>query len=244
VLERFGPVHIPYVRARSAVRRGNRHALGFDVIGPIEPAARIALLELVAVARKNLFESVLGDSIASARFDFDYPAPAWAARYEEELGAPARFGRPETAISIPVTWLDRECSTSDPVLFATSIERLEARKRQLESREFVVVQVEDLLSSSGDPGLSVEEVARSLGMSRRSLTRHLSEVGTTYRALRDDHRRRRAEQLLRNRDLDIGEVAWRLGYRDLANFGRAARRWFGTSPGRYRREAAPRAGDA
>lgn len=235
MLERFGPVRLPYVRARTAVRRRDRYALGFDVGGPIDATARVALLELAAVARKNLLESVLGESIAGACFDFDYAAPSYAARYAEELGAPARFDRPETAISIPAAWLDRRCSTSDPTLFATALEQLETRKRQLESREFVVAQVEDLLSSSGDSGLSVEQVARRLGVSRRSLTRRLAEVGTTYRALRDAHRRHRAEQLLRNRNLDIGEIAWKLGYRDLANFGRAARRWFGMPPGRYRR---------
>ena len=236
ILERFGPVRLPYVRTRSAIRRGGRYILAFDVTPSIEPLARIALMELAAVIRKNLLESVVGEEISGVIFEFDYPAPTHAALYEEELGLPVRFGRPRTAVTIPEALLDRECATADPAMYSTAVERLERRQRQVEGGQSMVVHLEELMEAGGDAGVGVDEAARALGMSRRSLARRLSEAGTTFRIVRDRHRRGRAELLLRDASLDIGEVAWRLGYRDVANFGRAARRWFGMAPGRYRQQ--------
>lgn len=63
----------------------------------------------------------------------------------------------------------------------------------------------------------------------------LRDEGTSYRGLRDASQKRYAESLLRDRRLDVSEVAYALGYQDAANFGRACRRWFGASPGRHRR---------
>ena len=41
-------------------------------------------------------------------------------------------------------------------------------------------------------------------------------------------------------ELSVAEVAYVLGYEDPANFGRACRRWFGVSPGKWRARAAHR----
>ena len=57
---------------------------------------------------------------------------------------------------------------------------------------------------------------------------------TGYRGRLESHLRGRAEALLRDPQLTIAEVAYALGYEDAANFGRACRGWFGTSPGRHR----------
>ncbi|MDJ0789730.1 MAG: helix-turn-helix domain-containing protein, partial [Myxococcota bacterium] len=194
--------------------------------------------EMTSVARKEMVEAVLGEPIEGATFDFDYPAPAYASAYEEKLGTTVRFERPGTAMRLPAAWLRRRSAMADASMFRISLERLEERTRQLARREFVVAHVEELLASAGDAGMSIEEAARALGMSRRSLTRRLAEHGTSFREVRDDHLRSRAERLLRDPDLHLADVAFRLGYRDVANFGRASRRWFGMPPGRFRRSLA------
>ena len=54
---------------------------------------------------------------------------------------------------------------------------------------------------------------------------------------RNAHRRRRAEDLLREGSLTVSQLAYRLGYEDAANFNRACQRWFGSSPGKPRCKA-------
>src|SRR5439155_12410227 len=100
---------------------------------------------------------------------------------------------------------------------------------------YVAAQVEQLIAASRGSGPSLAEAAARLHLSCRTLIRRLRGAGTTYHELIDTQQRDRAETLLVNPDFDIAEIGHRLGYRDPANFGRAARRWFGMAPGRYRR---------
>ncbi|MGB3311037.1 MAG: helix-turn-helix domain-containing protein [Nodosilinea sp.] len=77
-------------------------------------------------------------------------------------------------------------------------------------------------------------VAAALGLSVRTLQRHLAEAGLTYSKLIDQVRFNRAVVLLQQPDVKLLEVALELGYTDPANFARAFRRWAGVSPREYR----------
>jgi len=83
---------------------------------------------------------------------------------------------------------------------------------------------------------SLPAVAKELHVSARTLKRKLAERGTTFSALRDDVLRQRALLLLDNRELSIGEVADRLGYREPPSFTRAFKKWTGKSPQEYRQK--------
>jgi len=50
----------------------------------------------------------------------------------------------------------------------------------------------------------------------------------------DDFLRGRSVELLGNESLKVKEVAAALGFSNPANFGKAFKRWFGTSPGDFR----------
>jgi AraC-like DNA-binding protein len=81
---------------------------------------------------------------------------------------------------------------------------------------------------------AVEKVAKSMGMSPRTLQRRLGELGTTYQKLLDEVRHRSARRLLANTDLGAGEVAFLLGFEELNSFTRAFHAWEGISPSRWR----------
>jgi AraC-like DNA-binding protein len=173
-----------------------------------------------------------------ASFELPYPAPEYAARYGEHFHAPVRFGCREAAIVIPAAWLALECPLADPVMYEASLRSLETGDRRLESRSFTVARVEQLIASRGER-LGVEKAARLLHVSRRTLVRRLRHGGTSYRSLLEAQQKNRAEVLLRDSELSVAEVAYELGYEDPANFGRACRRWFGVSPGKWRGRTAP-----
>jgi AraC-like DNA-binding protein len=69
------------------------------------------------------------------------------------------------------------------------------------------------------------------------LIRRLKRGGTSYGTIRDGVRRTLATDYLANSSLSISRIAYRLGYQDPSNFGRAFRGWFGMSPGNYRKKA-------
>ena len=93
-----------------------------------------------------------------------------------------------------------------------------------------------LEKQNGFPSLQV--TARLFHMTPRTLHRRLVEEGTSYRELLDGVRRMLAVEHVKSGRLGMDEIAYRLGYTDLANFRRAFKRWEGVAPSVYRARAA------
>jgi AraC-like DNA-binding protein len=91
----------------------------------------------------------------------------------------------------------------------------------------------------------VEEYARALGCSVRTLTRaSLSATGRTAKQLVDDRVALEAKRLLAESDLAVAEVGARLGFSEATNFGRFFARTVGSSPGQFRAESRRLAAEA
>jgi AraC family transcriptional regulator of adaptative response / methylphosphotriester-DNA alkyltransferase methyltransferase len=83
--------------------------------------------------------------------------------------------------------------------------------------------------------LSLDDIARRVASSRRQLQRAYSEIGdTTFRKHLTRVRMERAAEMLTSRALTVREVAFRVGYRQPAQFAKAFRRHHATSPSEYR----------
>jgi AraC-like DNA-binding protein len=229
-------VRAPFHRVRVSAEK-QEHRFIVEERAGLAPEEWRVLLNLVALSAQGLVESVLGRPMKEARFELPYPAPEYVARYGEYFHAPVRFGCRETAMVIPSVWLARECPLADPVMYEASLRSLQTGDRRLEGRSFTVARVEQVMASRGER-LGMEKAARLLHVSRRTLVRRLQHGGTTYRSLLEAQQKKRAEVLLRDSELSVAEVAYELGYEDPANFGRACRRWFGVSPGKWRARAA------
>jgi AraC-like DNA-binding protein len=64
----------------------------------------------------------------------------------------------------------------------------------------------------------------------RTLARRLAAEGTTFSELLADLRRRLAVEYLKDEDLSVSQVAWLVGYREIAAFSHAFKRWTGRTP--------------
>jgi AraC-like DNA-binding protein len=71
-------------------------------------------------------------------------------------------------------------------------------------------------------------------MSPRTLGRRLAEEGTTFSELLDDLRRQLALRYVGTETHGLSEVAFLLGFSDVAAFYRAFKRWTGRTPLQYR----------
>ena len=74
------------------------------------------------------------------------------------------------------------------------------------------------------------EVARLLGMSRRTLGRKLSLEGLTFSEIAEELKCDLAKHYLRDSDLPISQIAWLLGYSEVSAFTHAFKRWTGMTP--------------
>jgi AraC-like DNA-binding protein len=83
---------------------------------------------------------------------------------------------------------------------------------------------------------TAQQMARHLGMDRRTLHRHLSAEGHTFSALLDEVRAGLVLRHLRESDLPLGEVAGLLGFSGPSSFSHWFRSTFGTSVSGWRRQ--------
>ena len=90
--------------------------------------------------------------------------------------------------------------------------------------------VEDL----GQSVLTIDAVATTLAVSRRTLTRRLGEERASFRQILDEVRRDFARALLQDRSLSISDIAFFLQYSEPAAFHRSFRRWTGRTPHAFR----------
>lgn len=168
-------------------------------------------------------------------------APAGPTReYERVLRCPVRFRQPETGIALRPAELGRRLPTSSPETaeaLGEALARAVAGRRTSVSAR-VAAAVETALVR-GAP-IDREALARSLGMSGKTLARRLADERRLFRDVVEEVRRVVARRLVVEGDDDLGEVAARVGFADLAAFGKAFRRWFGESASalRARRRAA------
>ena len=83
---------------------------------------------------------------------------------------------------------------------------------------------------------SLRDTACRLGVSARSLQRHLAAAGTSHSELIAEVRIRRACRLLAAPDQRIRDVAARLGFANAGSFSRAFMRMMKVQPRVYRRQ--------
>ena len=81
---------------------------------------------------------------------------------------------------------------------------------------------------------NVEEIARDLHLSPRTLQRRLQEAGSSFQRVLDEARHQMARYYLGNSVLELNETAYLLGYEDANSFARAFRGWEGIPPGHWR----------
>jgi len=80
----------------------------------------------------------------------------------------------------------------------------------------------------------VEDVARGLGMSERTLARRLSDEGLNFTEILQQLRRDLAVRYLDDRKLHVSKISWLLGFHEVSAFTHAIKRWTGKTPRQMR----------
>ncbi|HEY6001853.1 MAG TPA: AraC family transcriptional regulator ligand-binding domain-containing protein [Anaeromyxobacter sp.] len=171
------------------------------------------------------------------------PAPARPTRHEALLGTAVAFGCAVAAVRVPKESWEAKLPGADPMLQETLrglAQRLELGSSASDLEQAVRARLRSLLPEGGG---DARAVARSLGMSVRTLHRRLRAAGRSFGEVVDLFRESEAERLLAARAATLAEVGYRLGFSDQSAFTRAFRRWKGAPPSAWlgtRRARAPR----
>lgn len=179
-----------------------------------------------------VFSALAGTPLRCERIELDYPDPGYAERYRELFECEILFDQPTTRSIVPLPQ-NIDLPTHDPASAGLFLQRVQERHQQV-CPDNLTQLARHLLYTGDGYFLSQAELATTLNMSPRSLSRKLHELDVTYRDLVDDRKQELAENKLRTTRLSIDQVAQLTGYENRSNFSKAFARWTGLSPHEYR----------
>ncbi|VWC07939.1 AraC family transcriptional regulator [Burkholderia metallica] len=233
---RYLPTRVPFFSVRLAQLDG---IVDIDVLeafplGRLRQFAVENFLVETAILFNSLLYPVPGRTLRSrAELHFEWPEPPWFERYRARLPR-CHFDASANRIRCDAALLNEPIGTANAHTAQMIVQQCEAELARLGYAESIVERVRNLLICGERGYPSVDDVARELHVSARTLKRKLAEYGATYSALLDEIRLRDALRLLEGTRLPVDEIAARVGYTDRANFTRAFKRWTGVAPSERR----------
>jgi AraC-like DNA-binding protein len=191
--------------------------------------------EFIALAVIRALHRATNRDFAPSRMTFAHPRNSGLREIHRILRCPVEFAQTSDSWVFPQRVMELPITSGDSHL----LHILEAHADDLLSERRIATGlqglVEDQLLSMLPSGrVQMAAVAQQLGMSERSLKRHLAQEGTTFGEILDRLRNRIALHYLEDRRMTLQQIAWLLGYSEIGAFNHAFKRWTGTSPGRAR----------
>jgi AraC-like DNA-binding protein len=182
-----------------------------------------------SIARKGSDSQVLPIRVELTR------APRHRELLETHYGCRVKFKATRNALVFRSADLDRPFVTHNTELLELTGAQLESDLRERNADMDVGAQVKNSLKHSlAGKRPTLEQIARELGMSARTLQRRLTDAGLSFQEIVEDTRRELARHYLKQSTVELNEAAYLLGYEDSNSFFRAFHAWEGTSPGEWR----------
>lgn len=222
-----GPVHLEIVTKPDIV---NIHILG-NSLGVELPRFTIMTEQLLLI---SLLRVGTGKLIKPISVGSKYP-------YGDQIDAVMGI-RPQqladNCIQFQVTDLQRAFISANNSMWAFLQPGLDQQKLAIEHNQSLLATVQALLLKKIPSGsFSIDEIATSLNLSKRTLQRHLSTLSTTFNDEVQIARRILVVPLMKDQSLNLIEISYLLGYSDPESFSRAFKKWFHQSPSVYRQQS-------
>ncbi len=172
--------------------------------------------------------------IHAKRVEFQRP-PMHREMYEAHFRCPVRFKANQNALVFSKADVELPFVTHNADLLATVAPQLEAELTEQLAHKTFTERAKGILKqllAGQRPG--IEDLARELHLSTRTLQRRLTEQGITFQRLLNEARHELARHYLLHSSRELNETAYLLGYEEASSFFRAFHHWEGTSPGQWR----------
>ncbi|HTV55444.1 MAG TPA: AraC family transcriptional regulator [Terriglobia bacterium] len=258
-IERYDPIKLAALSARSfrdAVERLSRYKQLTcpEEISVIERGNECAIQFLWLLAHEKeppllvdvCFAWILGIAHRGAgrplnpkRVEFER-ASVHREMYEKHFRCPVKFRANQNALVFGRVDMELPFVTYNADLLAAVAPQLEMELTEQLAQKTFSEQAKGILKRllAGErPG--IDDLARELHLSTRTLQRRLAEQGISFQRLLEEARRELAHHYLLHSSLELSETAYLLGYEDANSFFRAFHHWEGTSPGQWKTSHVP-----
>lgn len=189
-------------------------------------------LDLVTSLR-NIQDIATADAVP-LYITFPFAKPADWHLVADTLPCTVEFSRAEVCLAFSGGFDNTPLPKANPLVYRSYVTIAEKLSLMLAEEISLTERVTRWLWAYTPP-LKRGEVARQLSMSERSLTRQLGREGTSYATLLASVQAERAQNYMRNPNLTVSEIGYRLGYTEPATFTRAFTKWTGCSPLKWRK---------
>jgi AraC-like DNA-binding protein len=220
--------------------------IGFEMSRK-DKLTRVALTpRLLSAAKSTFAQEILlrlvhgviswlaGKKMPLARVELAFPRPAHAADYGTLYPGPAYFDAPVTALYFETALLDGPIR-QDQRSLAEFMRRAPGDWLFNSFPERLISHgVRAYLQSHLGAATGIEDVAKAMHVSVRTLSRRLRDEDTSFQAIKDELRRDVAIERLTKTDTPIAVIGAELGFDSPTTFHRAFKTWTGSTPGAYR----------
>ncbi|WP_170755619.1 AraC family transcriptional regulator [Ruegeria lacuscaerulensis] len=176
--------------------------------------------------------------ITPLRLEFRHPRNANTRDLERFFGCPIKFAARNNMVQFKPAHLSLPLHTSDDHLLKVLIRHCEIVLASHKStKPNLVTQVErEIVDRLASSNAQQDAIAAALGLSSRTLSRRLADMGTSFHEIMDELRKSLALRYLKDSDIPQSEIAYLLGYANLSSFSTAFKRWTGEPPSSLRKE--------
>jgi AraC-like DNA-binding protein len=232
LVERYVSLRISLIAVSHTVERGEVR-VRIDETRPLGDIQR-PLFEAVALSIKNVLDAMSMGACQVSWIAFPFDEPDYAAFARDVFRCDVRYGQPWAGAVLPEQVLDVPLKMADPEAFREATEICQRELDKLKANESLAARVRRLLLEKQNGFPSLQVTARVFRMTPRTLHRRLIDEGTSFHELLEEVRHTLAVEHVKSGRFSIEEIAYVLGYSDLANFRRAFKRWESVPPSEYR----------
>ena len=243
LIERYAPLRSSLFAISHSIHPGEVRVQFTETV-PLGDIER-PVLEAVLLSIKNVLDSMSMGACPVNRVAFPFDAPDYAGLARDLFRCEVLYGQSWTGAAMALDFIDVPLKMADPEAFREAALICQRELDKLTANESLGARVRRLLLEKQNGFPSLQVTARLFHMTPRTLHRRLVEEDTSFHALLEDVRHTLAVEHVKSGRFSIEEIAYTLGYSDLANFRRAFKRWENMPPSEYRASLAaksPRGG--
>ncbi len=182
-------------------------------------------------------QHLIASPVYPQRVQFINPVPVNPEQFNAFFHCEVAFEAGCTEVIWPVGLLDVPLKSPDRVMRTMLDQQAQLLLKQLKADEEYIPGLRQAIQESVTAGKPVlNEVARRLCMSARTLQRRLHDQNSGFRQELEMVRLEMAKSCLEQGELTLADIANFLAYNDQSAFTHAFKRVLGKSPARYRRE--------
>lgn len=232
LIERYAAIVLPAVRI--TLHQAREEVVVEYQLSTSWPEVNIALIEAFIGTTSYNVSLMTGQPFYPRRVTVTYKQPPDPGMYLPYTHCDIEFNASQNSMVFTQAQFDLPIKTANALNQRVMVKQCEDELKKVQSHTQLTERIREIISIYLDESPSIGFVADKLRVSERTLRRRLNEEGINFRDVLKAIRHETALYYLGKTDMRIESIAFRLGYKETANFRKAFREVEGMSPRQWR----------